>query len=71
MIDYQNIIQIVQKVFAILGTIIYLIFAIVMVKQVSTMSQNVYDKFNFILKIFSYLHLLLSIALVLLALFVL
>jgi len=71
MIDYQNIFQIVQKIFAILGTVIYLIFAIVMVKQVSTMSQNVYDKFNAILKIFSYLHLLLSIALVLLALFVL
>ena len=55
------------KLFAILGTILYLIFSIVIVKQVTSMSQNVHDKFNSILIAFSYLHLAFSIFLVILA----
>jgi len=55
------------KIFAILGTIIYFIFSVVMVKQVAAMSQNVHDKFNGILIAFSYLHLAFSLLLILLA----
>jgi hypothetical protein len=55
------------KLFAILGTILYFIFSIVIVKQVTSMSSNVYDKFNAILIAFSYLHLLFSILLIILA----
>jgi len=56
------------KFFTVLGTIIYFIFSVVIVKQVTSMSHNVYDKFNTILIIFSYLHLLFSILLIILAL---
>lgn len=59
------------KLFVILGTILYLIFSIVIVKQVTAMSQNVYDKFNGILIAFSYLHLAFSIFLILLAIILL
>lgn len=50
--------QLVGKASFILGAIFYLVFAVIVVKQVSTMSKNVYDKFNYILIIFSYLHLI-------------
>ncbi|MBU1117434.1 hypothetical protein KKD37_00555 [Patescibacteria group bacterium] len=56
-----------EKVFAILGTLIYLIFALVVVKQVGTMSKNVKDKFNGILILFSYIHLAMAVFLVFLA----
>ena len=68
MISQINLIMLLAgKLFAILGTILYLIFSIVMVKQVAAMSQNVHDKFNSILIAFSYLHLAFSILLILLA----
>lgn len=64
------IILLTEKIFAVSGAVIYLIFAIVIVKQVLIMSKNVQDKFNDILIVFSYLHLLFSIALVLLTLII-
>lgn len=60
---------IVEKLSFILGAIIYVVFSLVVVKQVSSMSKNVHDKFNAILIVFSYLHLLFAIGLVLLTLF--
>jgi hypothetical protein len=62
-----NILIVVERVMAILGTLIYLIFALVIVKQVTTMSHQVKDKFNGVLIAFSYLHLLFSLLVVLMA----
>lgn len=67
MFDIGNALMAVEKVMAILGTMIYCIFALVIVKQVTTMSRHVKDKFNGILIAFSYLHLLFSLLLALLA----
>lgn len=65
--DLYNYLNIAEKIFAILGTLIYLIFALVVVKQVRTMSRNVKDKFNGILILFSYIHLAMAVFLVFLA----
>jgi len=53
-----------EKLFGVLGAIIYLVFALVVVKQVGAMSKNVKDKFNGILIAFSYIHLAAAVALV-------
>lgn len=55
----------------VLGAVMYLIFSLVVVKQVTTMSKNVSDKFNAILITFSYLHLIFSVFLVILTLIIL
>ncbi len=65
--DFTNYLIILEKIFAFLGTGIYLIFAIVIVKQVSMMTKNVNDKFNGIVIVFSYVHLGLAIFLMLMA----
>jgi len=67
----NNYLLIAGKICGILGTLIYLIFALVIVKQVATMSKNVKDKFNGILKVISYLHLMGAILLLFLALTIL
>lgn len=56
-----------EKIFGVLGSIIYFIFALVIVKQVGTMSKNVKDKFNGVLITFSYFHLVAAIILVFMA----
>jgi len=65
--DLNIYIALAEKIFGILGALVYLIFALVVVKQVTTMSKNVKDKFNGILIIFSYLHLVVAVLLVFLA----
>ncbi len=65
--DFDNIISIAFKIFTIVGLGVYLIFALIIVKQVSVMSQNIYDLYNSQLKVFSYLHLLFSVLIILLA----
>lgn len=60
-----------EKFLGIMGSVIYLIFALVIVKQVNTMSKNVKDKFNGILIMISYIHLLGAVLLVFLALTIL
>lgn len=71
MIDQINAyLLLVEKLFAVLGAIVYFIYALVVVKQVTSMSNNVYDKFNSLLIIFSYLHLAFSVFLVLLTLLI-
>jgi hypothetical protein len=69
--DLNSYLSLAEKIFGILGTVIYLIFALVIVKQVRTMSKDVKDKFNGILISFSYLHLAVAIILVFLAVTVL
>jgi hypothetical protein len=65
--DLNNYLGIVEKIFGVLGSLIYLIFSLVMVKQVGTMTKNVKDKFNGVLIVISYLHLAAAIFLVFLA----
>jgi hypothetical protein len=66
MIDINNIFQSLFRFLFDLGAVFYLVFAVVVVKQVTTMTKNVYDKFNAILVSFSYLHLIFAIAFLLL-----
>lgn len=56
-----------ERIFGILGAVVYFIFALVVVKQVGTMSKNVRDKFNGILIAFSYIHLIMAIILIFMA----
>ena len=65
--DFTNYLVLVEKIFGIVGSLIYLIFALVIVKQVNTMTRNVRDKFNGILIVFSYIHMAVAILLVFLA----
>lgn len=66
MLDFNSIFTLLFRIFFLLGAVFYVVFAVVVVRQVAMMSKNVYDKFNSILIIFSYLHLAFSIFLVLL-----
>jgi hypothetical protein len=65
--DLNSYLILAERIFGIIGTIIYLIFSLVIVKQVKTMTKNVKDKFNGVLIVFSYLHLIAAILLVFLA----
>lgn len=66
--DINNFLLLVEKIFAVLGALIYFVFSLVIVKQVTSMSSNVYDKFNSILIAFSYIHLAFSVFLIVLTL---
>jgi len=63
--------QLIEKASFVLGSILYLIYAGVVIKQVGTMTKNVNDKFNSILIIFSYIHFIFAIFLVFLTLVIL
>ncbi|MDD4938086.1 MAG: hypothetical protein PHX34_03695 [Candidatus Shapirobacteria bacterium] len=63
-IEFLPIFLMVQKIFFIACSIFYLIFALIVVKQVTSMSKNVKDKFNPILISFSYIHLIFAIFLI-------
>lgn len=69
--DINNLILLATKIFAIIGSIIYFIFALIVVKQVSMQTKNISDKFNPVLILFSYVHLLFSLFLIYLTLTVL
>jgi hypothetical protein len=62
--NFMPIFLIVQKVFFIACSLFYLIFALIVVKQVTSMSKSVKDKFNPILISFSYIHLIFAIFLI-------
>jgi hypothetical protein len=69
--DFGHYLQVAEKLLFILGTVIYSIFALVVVKQTTTMSKNVNDKFNPILIAFAYLHFAFSLFLIFLTLVIL
>ena len=69
--NFDSIISISLKIFTLIGLGVYFIFALIVVKQVSVMSQNIHDLYNRHLRIFSYLHLLFSVLVILLAIFLL
>lgn len=62
--DINQYIQLLEKIFFVIGAILYTIFALVVVKQTTMMSKNVNDKLNPILIIFSYIHLAFSVFLI-------
>jgi hypothetical protein len=52
-----------SKIFFLACSGLYFVFSLIVVKQVTSMSKSVKDKFNPILISFSYLHLIFSIIL--------
>ena len=71
MINITSILFIAQKISFVLGSIIYLIFAVVVLKQTTMMSKNVSDKFNPILISIATIHLLAACFLVFLTITIL
>ncbi len=64
-------IWLVVKIFFVVGIAIYLIFSLVVVKQVALMTSTVNMGFEFPVKILAYLHLIFAIVVLLLALIIL
>ena len=62
--NLENYLTLAEKIFGELGAIVYLVFAVVVVKQVGAMTKNVKDMFNGVLIAISYIHLILAIMLV-------
>ena len=71
LLEINLFLQILEKASFVLGAVLYLIFASVVIKQVGTMTKNVYDKFNGVLITFSYLHFAFAIFLLILTLVIL
>ena len=65
--DFNSYLILLERIFAFVGTGLYLIFAVVIVKQVSMMTKNVYDKFNGVVIALSYIHLALAVFLMLMS----
>ena len=63
--DLNSFLLPVIKIFFIILSFLYLIFSIIVVRQVVTMSKSVKDKFNQYLTIFSLIHLIFSVVLIL------
>lgn len=62
--QFDNYFQLVEKICFIAGALIYVIFAFIVLKQVSMQTKNVKDKFNGILIAFSWIHLIFALFLV-------
>ena len=62
---------IIEKIVGVMAAVVYLFFALIVVKQVQTMSKNVKDIFNPLLIVFAYAHLIASLVLVFLVLVIL
>lgn len=55
---------VIIKWFFVVGLIMYAIFAVVVIKQVSVMSETVESSVNSVMKLFSWLHLAMAVLLV-------
>ncbi len=55
-LDFNTLLLTVFKFFFVLGAVLYFIFSLVVVKQATSMSKNVYDKFNAFIIAFSFIH---------------
>lgn len=64
-------IWLVVKIFFVIGIAVYLIFSLVVIKQVNLMTATVSMGFEFPIKILAYLHLIFAIVVLLLALIIL
>ncbi len=69
--DINSFLMIVEKIIGVVGSLIYLIFAGVIVKQTVMMSKNINDKHNGLLIAASYVHLVAAIVLVLMVVVIL
>ena len=69
--NFNLYLQILEKAGFVLGSIIYFIFSLVIVKQVNSMTKNIKEMFNFVLISFAYIHLAFSVFLILLILILL
>jgi hypothetical protein len=67
--EFNNIIDIFFKVSAILLAIIYLLYAVVVSKQVKVMIKTLEDKFNFIVSFVSSLQITVALILLIFSLF--
>jgi hypothetical protein len=63
--DLNSFLLPVIKIFFIILSFLYLIFSIIVVHQVVTISKSVKDKFNQYLTIFSLIHLIFAVVLIL------
>lgn len=61
----------VEKTFFVILSLLYIIFAVVVVRQITSLSKEIGGKFNVILTTISYVNLIFSFFLVFLTLFVL
>ena len=61
----ENYFLIFIKIFFIIFSVLNLIFSLIVVKQVTSMSKDINDKFNLILISFSYIYVVLSVLLIL------
>ncbi len=65
--DSIQLYYLIYKIFFVLGALIYLIFASIVVRQTKSMTSKVQDMFNGLIIAFSWIHLLLAILLVVMA----
>jgi len=73
-LDVNNLMPLfltVLKIFFIACSLFYLVFSLIVVKQVTSMTKNVKDKFNSILISFSFIHLIAAAVLVFLIIVIL
>lgn len=66
--DLNLYLLLIEKTIFVIGSLVYLVFAVIIVKQTTVMTRNISDSFNPVLIAFSYIHLLFSIFLVLMTL---
>jgi hypothetical protein len=68
--DFTNIFYWLIKGMFVISSLLYLIFATIVVRQTYQMTSKIYDMFNTILIIIAWVHFVISILLVLLVLLV-
>lgn len=66
--DVLPVVMLILKVLVILSLLIYAVFAFVMVRQEHLMETVLEEKFEPVLRLLTYIHMALSIGLILLAL---
>lgn len=70
-IDFANILLMAFKGFFVLGSVLYFVFSTVVIKQATSMSKNVSDKFNSVIIAFSFVHAAFAFLLILVTFLVL
>lgn len=68
--DFTNIFYWLIKGMFVISSLLYLVFATIVVRQTYQMTSKIYDMFNTILVVTAWVHLVISILLVLLVLLV-
>lgn len=63
--NLNSILQLIFKHFFIFGGIIYIVFAVVVIRQIATMRKTLVTSFSPVIRLLGYLHLALSLAVLL------